>query len=60
MTSGEGKSAKYKYFTSITAHMGEILSKSKNSLFQKEMFHAFFLWHLIFANSLELNVYFIM
>lgn len=34
MTFGEEKLAKYKYFTSITAHMGQMPSKNKNSLFQ--------------------------
>lgn len=34
MTFSEEKLAKYKYFTSITAHMGQMPSKTKNSLFQ--------------------------
>lgn len=55
MTFGEDKSAKYKYFLSITAHMGKMLSKNKNFLFQKQMFHALFFLHLRFANCLELN-----
>lgn len=42
MTFDKEKPAKYKYFTSITAHMGKMLSKNKNSLFQSCFIHLTF------------------
>lgn len=42
MTFGEEKPAKYKYFTSITAQMGKMPSKTKNSLLQKRLVHLTF------------------
>lgn len=42
MTFDKEKPAKYKYFTSITAHMGKMLSKNKNSLFRSCFIHLTF------------------